>query len=207
MRCKYYMNHDSNQSSMCDNQKYERYYSFDQKDQNSCSCQQVQQPTCCNCSCKQNQQPTCCNCSCKQNQQPTCCNCSCKQNQQPTCPCKQNPPQPCPAPHPPCPPPCPPKPCLTPRPPYNPPTPGGYSPFRVPTSEEIATFNNAIGSLVGVTYQPLLVSTQIVNGTNYLFIALATSSTPTTSQYYVTVQIFVSTSGIITLGQITPIYR
>lgn len=125
---------------------------------------------------------------------------------EPCCPTSQS----CPC-KPPCPPPCPPTPpcCPTPRPPrppFNPPLPGGYSPFRPLTAAELTIFQSATSQLVGVTYEPLFVSTQIVNGTNYIFIAHATvTNGTTTSNYYVSIQVYVSPTGAITLGRITPL--
>lgn len=218
MRCRYYNN------STCDkqyeSQKYGRYFScnVDEQSNSSYSCNQETSTDCASCSCCQSQPSCCCPCSCGQTQSscyscpPPTPPCPCPQPcppPKPPCPC----PQPCPPPKPPCPPPCPPYPTPTPRPPrppYTPPTPaptpGGYSPFRALTAEDTAIFQSATNSLVGVTYEPLLVSTQIVNGTNYLFIALATVvNDSTTSKYYVSIQVEVSTTGEVKLGKITPL--
>ncbi|MCL2321627.1 MAG: hypothetical protein FWC47_05905 [Oscillospiraceae bacterium] len=51
---------------------------------------------------------------------------------------------------------------------------GAYSKDRAVTEEDLAVFNEALDGLVGVTYEPTLVSTQVVAGMNYRFTATAT---------------------------------
>ncbi len=46
---------------------------------------------------------------------------------------------------------------------------GGWTPFHDLTAEDRAVFNEAMKGFVGVNYEPISVSTQIVNGTNYRF--------------------------------------
>lgn len=96
--------------------------------------------------------------------------------------------------------------------PYNPTpqpcVPGGYTDFRALTAADTLVFQTAIANLVGVTYQPIGVRTQIVNGTNYTFLALATLTTgTTTNSYYVLINVYQALDGTITLGTITPISR
>jgi predicted secreted protein len=48
---------------------------------------------------------------------------------------------------------------------------GGWKPFAKPDSGSLNVFKDALAKLVGVDYdEPLLVSTQTVNGTNYAFV-------------------------------------
>lgn len=46
---------------------------------------------------------------------------------------------------------------------------GGWSPFRELTPQDREVFNEAMKGVIGVNYDPYLVSTQVVNGTNYRF--------------------------------------
>ncbi|WP_299494568.1 hypothetical protein [uncultured Shewanella sp.] len=46
---------------------------------------------------------------------------------------------------------------------------GGWSPFRPLDHEDELIFKEAMEGFVGVNYRPLMVSTQVVNGTNYRF--------------------------------------
>ncbi len=81
-------------------------------------------------------------------------------------------------------------------------TPGGWSSFMKPNREEIEIFEAAIKHLMGACYAPLYVSTQIVAGTNYLFVAKQVIPGPTCFVDIVTVSIFVALDGTITLGEI-----
>ncbi len=47
---------------------------------------------------------------------------------------------------------------------------GGWTPFHELTAQDREVFNEATeGKILGVNYDPYLVSTQVVNGTNYRF--------------------------------------
>lgn len=46
---------------------------------------------------------------------------------------------------------------------------GGWTPYHPLTPNDQKVFNEAMKNLVGVHYTPQLVSTQIVDGTNYRF--------------------------------------
>nr|WP_302597584.1 hypothetical protein [uncultured Cellulosilyticum sp.] len=81
-------------------------------------------------------------------------------------------------------------------------TPGSWSSFRRPNRQDSAIFEQAIRGLIGVLYEPLYVSTQVVAGRNYLFIAKTTVPGPTCFVDIVTVSIFVALDGTITLGEI-----
>lgn len=50
---------------------------------------------------------------------------------------------------------------------------GGYTKFRPITEEDKVIFDKAMKGLVGVDYEPLIVSTQVVKGTNYRFVCNA----------------------------------
>lgn len=58
---------------------------------------------------------------------------------------------------------------------------------------------------MGVTYTPLLVATQVVNGTNYLFIAQKTIMNATQDTTLVTVRIYQALDGTISLVSIDPL--
>lgn len=56
---------------------------------------------------------------------------------------------------------------------------GAFTAFRTNlTPEDKKIFQEAMGGLVGVTYTPLAVSTQVVNGTNYKFFCNAKAVHP-----------------------------
>lgn len=67
---------------------------------------------------------------------------------------------------------------------------GGWTKFRPVTEEDFAVFNEALNGLVGVSYEPLIVATQLVNGTNYRFICNATTMTNPPSDYLAEITIF-----------------
>jgi len=64
-----------------------------------------------------------------------------------------------------------------------PPVIGVYSEDRPITGEDMAVFNEAMESLVGVSYEPTLVSTQAVAGINYRFTCTATPVIPDPEPY------------------------
>ena len=82
--------------------------------------------------------------------------------------------------------------------------PGGYGTFAAPTEAQIAVFEQAITQVMGVTYTPLLVATQIVNGTNYLFIAQKTIINATQDSTLETVRIYQALDGTSSLVSIDP---
>ena len=51
---------------------------------------------------------------------------------------------------------------------------GGYTTFRLVEAEDLAVFQEAAEGLAGVDFEPLIVATQIVAGTNYCFLCNAT---------------------------------
>ncbi len=50
---------------------------------------------------------------------------------------------------------------------------GGFTKFRPVEEADLKLFQEAIGGLEGVNYEPLIVATQVVAGTNYKFICNA----------------------------------
>lgn len=123
-------------------------------------------------------------------------------------PCKSRPScsEPCQQPHNPYPPQqsCNPYPPQTSRPSET----GRYTEFGALDAHALYVFQSATASLVGVTYEPICVRTQIVNGTNYNYIARATLVTDTPTSYYVMMNVYeapASMGGTIKLGEIKPI--
>ncbi|NLW77948.1 MAG: hypothetical protein GXY32_00855 [Ruminococcaceae bacterium] len=70
--------------------------------------------------------------------------------------------------------------------------PGGYTEERELTDADLEVFNVAMENLVGATYEPLKVATQVVNGTNYRFYAKKTTVTAEPEESYVYVYIYQS---------------
>ncbi len=54
---------------------------------------------------------------------------------------------------------------------------GGWSEFHTLTKDEDILFKEVMGNIYGVSYKPIVVSTQVVSGMNYCFICRATSMT------------------------------
>lgn len=67
---------------------------------------------------------------------------------------------------------------------------GGWTPFRFLTEEDYILFCKATQKLYGVKYEPVLVSTQMVAGTNYAFICNATTTTNPPMNYIAKVTIY-----------------
>ncbi|MCC0654027.1 MULTISPECIES: hypothetical protein [Clostridioides] len=67
---------------------------------------------------------------------------------------------------------------------------GGWSDFKVVEKENLEIFNEAIGMLKGVDYEPLIVSTQIVAGMNYSFICNATLVTKNPRSFLAEIVVF-----------------
>jgi len=68
--------------------------------------------------------------------------------------------------------------------------PGGWTPYRKPTAEEIALFNKVMEQIKGVRYVPTEVSSQVVAGTNYRFRADGTISNLEQTKIKVLIEIF-----------------
>lgn len=72
---------------------------------------------------------------------------------------------------------------------------GAYSKFRILTNEDKEIFNMALKDLVSISYEPLIVASQVVAGTNYKFVCNATTIYPGASPYLAMITIFVPLSG------------
>ncbi|WP_036877759.1 hypothetical protein [Xylanibacter oryzae] len=68
--------------------------------------------------------------------------------------------------------------------------PGGWSQFRSPTKDEETLFKEVMGVILGVRYNPIVVASQVVNGTNYCFICRAIVVTNPPFEYNVMVYIY-----------------
>ena len=79
---------------------------------------------------------------------------------------------------------------------------GAYSEDRELTEEDIAVFEEALSGLTGVVYEPLMVSTQVVAGTNYRFTCNATIVVPDAEPYTAYVYVFRSLDGEVELVEI-----
>jgi hypothetical protein len=75
---------------------------------------------------------------------------------------------------------------------------GGYELHREIGAEEEQIFKTAIKGLVGVDYKPVAVASQIVNGTNYVFICIGTPvvANPVPALYAVEIYVQRATSDI-----------
>jgi predicted secreted protein len=73
--------------------------------------------------------------------------------------------------------------------------PGGWTPFTAPSEDALAVFNEAFKDFVGSGYKPLAVTTQLINGANYIFAANAHPVSPNFHEYPVLVHIFKPLSG------------
>lgn len=67
---------------------------------------------------------------------------------------------------------------------------GGYTADRALAAEDRAIFDEAMAGLMGVSYEPTLVATQVVAGTNYRFTATATVVVPDAEPSLVHIFIF-----------------
>ncbi len=83
--------------------------------------------------------------------------------------------------------------------------PGGWSKFRSLTQEDKDVFNQAMEGIVGVDYEPLLVSTQIVAGENFKYLCNATLVVKDPTTTHKMVQIFRSLDGEVSITSITDV--
>jgi hypothetical protein len=67
--------------------------------------------------------------------------------------------------------------------------PGGFTHYRPLTPEDKELFDKVVGPIIGVSYEPTEVASQIVAGTNYKFRTIATL--PNYDTYHVMITIFV----------------
>lgn len=83
--------------------------------------------------------------------------------------------------------------------------PGAPTPYRPLTRRDMYVFNEAFEGFVGCSYEPLLVSTQIVAGVNYSYIAIQRCTTNPPTIGLALVKINRDLQGNITLESIEPI--
>jgi hypothetical protein len=67
---------------------------------------------------------------------------------------------------------------------------GGWSEFHSLTKDEEILFKEVMGNILGVSYKPIVVSTQVVSGMNYCFICRATSATNPPKEFNAEVYIY-----------------
>lgn len=67
---------------------------------------------------------------------------------------------------------------------------GGFTKFRPVEEEDLKVFQEAKGGLVGVDYEPLIVATQVVAGTNYKFICNAEAEVLNPRPYLAEISVF-----------------
>ena len=79
---------------------------------------------------------------------------------------------------------------------------GGYSEERDVTPEDLALFNEAMAGLMGVTYAPTKVATQVVAGLNYRFTATATPVVPDPEPYTAQIVIYRALDGTLEVTSI-----
>ena len=83
---------------------------------------------------------------------------------------------------------------------------GAYTPFKTEIStDEMDVFKKATGQLLGVKYQPLAVSTQVVSGINYKFFCNSTPVYPDAITTPVMVKIYKQLDGTVHLLEIEKI--
>jgi predicted secreted protein len=67
---------------------------------------------------------------------------------------------------------------------------GGWSPLAKPDADALAAFKEAFTKLLGVSYEPLLVTKQVVNGVYYIFAANAKVVHPEAVTYPVLIRVY-----------------
>ncbi|MBR7781819.1 hypothetical protein [Undibacterium luofuense] len=82
---------------------------------------------------------------------------------------------------------------------------GGWSAWGPVTPEEKIIFVEATHGLLGVSYTPQMVSTQVVAGTNYRYKCLASLVSPAIGQWEAIVQIYQPLQGAPHITHITPV--
>jgi hypothetical protein len=83
--------------------------------------------------------------------------------------------------------------------------PGGWTDYHKPGNEELKVFSEAFEGFVGVQYTPILVKSQIVNGTNYSYITNAKGVYPGAQPYKAQVSIYKPINGKAVITNITKI--
>lgn len=83
--------------------------------------------------------------------------------------------------------------------------PGGWSSFTELEPEDGVVFEKAMEGLVGVSYTPVRVSRQIVNGTNYRFFCYGEPATRERHKFPAIVKIYASLKGDVQIVNIEPV--
>ena len=73
--------------------------------------------------------------------------------------------------------------------------PGGWTPFAKVSADTQKVFDDAVKNLIGVGYTPLAVTSQTVNGTNYIFAANAKVVYPNAQEYSMLIRVFKPVNG------------
>lgn len=82
---------------------------------------------------------------------------------------------------------------------------GGWSVFKSLTQEDKEVFDKAMNGILGVKYEPLLVSTQVVAGENFKYLCNATVVTKDPITSHKMVQIFRSLENEVSVTSITDV--
>lgn len=82
---------------------------------------------------------------------------------------------------------------------------GQWTPYRKLMPDDRFIFDQCVQHLIGISYYPLSVSTQVVNGMNYRFKCSATPSYPGALDYKAIIQIYSPIEGEPHITDITPI--
>lgn len=80
---------------------------------------------------------------------------------------------------------------------------GAWTPFETTlTTDTMDLFQKATDQLVGVSYRPIAVSTQVVAGTNYSFFCNGTPTYPNATTYAAMLEVYQQPDGSIHLTEI-----
>ena len=79
---------------------------------------------------------------------------------------------------------------------------GGWSTLREITGDDKEVFEKALSEFVGVTFEPLLVETQVVSGIKYRFICNAATVTAEPVKYAAVVTVWSKSDGIVEIADI-----
>lgn len=80
---------------------------------------------------------------------------------------------------------------------------GGFTKFRVVNDDDLKVFHEALEGFTGSSFEPLIVSTQVVAGTNYKFICNAQMVTNPPIDYTAEIMIFKPLEGKAVMTQLT----
>lgn len=80
-------------------------------------------------------------------------------------------------------------------------TQGGWSGWKVITPDAEKIFKKGLGNLTGVGYVPVAFDTQVVAGTNYLFLCIATVVVPDAKGELKTIKMWHKTDGNVEMNK------